>query len=73
MYPDPKMIMKMFRLAGLGLMLCGIGRLLTIYADELQAKEIKDLRNRVLTLEAQMLNLKMQNDIQKKKEEVDAE
>ena len=70
---NPKMVMKMFRMTGLGLMLCGIGGLLTIYADELQAKEIKDLRNRVLTLEAQMLNLKMQNDIQKKKEEVDAE
>lgn len=70
---NPKMVMKMFRLTGLGLMLCGIGGLLTIYADELQAKEVKDLRLRVLTLEAQMLNLKMQNDIQKKKEEVDAE
>ena len=70
---NPKMVMKMFRMTGLGLMLCGIGGLLTIYADELQAKEVKDLRLRVLTLEAQMLNLKMQNDIQKKKEEVDAE
>lgn len=70
---NPKMVMKMFRMVGLGLMCCGICGMLSVYADELQAKEIKDLRLRVLTLEAQMLNLKMQNDIQKKKEEVDAE
>lgn len=70
---NPKMVMKMFRMMGLGLMCCGIGGMLSVYADGLQAKEIKDLRLRVLTLEAQMLNLKMQNDIQKKKEEVDAE
>ena len=70
---NPKMVMKMFRMTGLGLMLCGIGGLLTIYADELQAKEIKELRHRVLTLEAQMLWLNAQIDIPKKKEEVDAE
>lgn len=70
---NPKMVMKMFRLVSLGLMGCAIGGMLSIYADELQAKEIKDLRHRVLTLEAQMLWLNAQIDIPKKKEEVDAE
>lgn len=76
---DPKMVVKLFRLTGAGFMLISIGGLLTVYVDTLQDKDIKKLRERVLTLEAQVMNLNLMNDILKKaeeakeNEEVDAE
>ena len=70
---NPKMVMKMFRLVGLGLMCHGIGGMLSVYIDKLREEEINDLRHRVLTLEAQMLWVNTQIDIPEKKEEVDAE
>ena len=76
---DPKMVAKLFRVTGACFMLISIGGLSTAYVNILQDKDIKKLRERVLTLEAQVMNLNIQNDIRKnalnakENEEVDAE
>ena len=70
---DPKMVAKLFGMTSVGLVLLGIGGLLTVYVDKLQDKDIKNLRERVLTLEAQVNDILKKAEEAKENEEVDAE
>ena len=70
---DPKTVAKLFGMTSVGLVLLGIGGLLTVYVDKLQDKDINNLRERVLTLEAQVNDIRKKAEEAKENEEVDAE
>ena len=70
---DPKTVAKLFGMTSVGLVLLGIGGMLTVYVDKLQDKDIKNLRERVLTLEAQVNDIRKKAEEAKENEEVDAE
>lgn len=70
---DPKMVAKLFRVTGVGFLMISIGGLSTVYVNILQDKDIKKLRKRVLTLEAQVNDIRKNAEEAKESEEVDAE
>lgn len=70
---DPKMVVKLFRVTGVGFLMISIGGMLTVYSNMLQDKDIEKLRERVLTLEAQVNDIRKKAEEAKENEEVDAE